>query len=401
MFAVVSLNTTGLHPSTGHRISGIGIHLLDSRGHLQTAFGTTVNPSLPPRRHALRTQGHEHVGAPKFADIAGHVVGLLTDRILVSHNVRHTMTFLGAEYRNLGVAVPLTTQTSVCTMTCAGERWPTARRDLTSCAQAAGLARYSVADPLGVAHTTASLLRVLLHHRVAVLEPGAARASTDREWPSVPSRPLIPITVPTPTRATATNPVRRIWVNRVPALPGPAAAQSYYALLDDALVSTRLSRRDAESLRAAASSFALTAHQQHHLHRTYFAALVAAARSDRIITLDGFLDLHATARFLGVPAPATRDLAYDGVAVRTPTHAALLLPAGARLAFADEHGFEVGHWKDAAIAAGFQVVPISDGCVDMLICCDPHADSTAHRAARERSIPMATVGQFTRALHLV
>ena len=102
-FAVVDLETTGFSPLRD-RIVEVAVVVLDADGTERDAFCTLVDPERDPgptHVHGITPEMLE--GAPTFADIHAYVVGMLSGRVVVGHNVdRFDLAFLLAECRSLG-----------------------------------------------------------------------------------------------------------------------------------------------------------------------------------------------------------------------------------------------------------------------------------------------------------
>ncbi|QMW64912.1 3'-5' exonuclease [Mumia sp. ZJ1417] len=107
MYAVIDTETTGLSPKYHHRIAEIGVVLVDGSGRIEHEWSTLVNPDRdlgPQRIHGIRAADARR--APRFEDLAAHLVELLRGRTLVAHNLPFDLTFLEAEYARLGTGLP-------------------------------------------------------------------------------------------------------------------------------------------------------------------------------------------------------------------------------------------------------------------------------------------------------
>jgi DNA polymerase-3 subunit epsilon len=102
-FAVVDLETTGFSPQQ-ERIVEVAVVVLDAAGVEQDAFCTLVDPQRDPGpTHVHGITAGMLEGAPTFAEVHPYVVGLLSGRVVVGHNVdRFDLAFLLAECRRLG-----------------------------------------------------------------------------------------------------------------------------------------------------------------------------------------------------------------------------------------------------------------------------------------------------------
>lgn len=129
---VLDTETTGLDPSSGHRIVEIGcVELIN---HLPTGqvFHKYVNPErdMPPEAFAVHGLSAEFLARhPVFAELAGELVEFLGEAPLVIHNAEFDMRFLNAELRRLGFA-PLPMSRAVDTVAIARRRFPGAQASL-------------------------------------------------------------------------------------------------------------------------------------------------------------------------------------------------------------------------------------------------------------------------------
>jgi DNA polymerase III subunit epsilon len=98
-FAVVDVETTGMRAVSGDRITEIAVAVVHG-GRREIVFDSLVNPERPIPR-AIRTITNitddmvRH--APRFADLAEHLLAALAGRIFVAHNARFDWNFVSAE----------------------------------------------------------------------------------------------------------------------------------------------------------------------------------------------------------------------------------------------------------------------------------------------------------------
>jgi DNA polymerase III epsilon subunit family exonuclease len=114
-YAVIDIETTGLAPPE-NRITEIAAVLVE-QGKVVDDFDTLVNPRVPLSPYVVRMTGitDEMVAeAPPFEELAGHLVELLGERVLVAHNSPFDINFLNAELeRTAGIKL---TNRSLCTV---------------------------------------------------------------------------------------------------------------------------------------------------------------------------------------------------------------------------------------------------------------------------------------------
>ncbi|GGV02616.1 MULTISPECIES: 3'-5' exonuclease [Streptomycetaceae] len=181
-FAVVDVETTGRSPWR-HRVVEVAVVLLDGRLRTEAEFSTLLDPLGPVGpTHVHRIAQADVAGAPRFREVAPHLLELLAGRVLVGHHVTCDRAFLDREFARIGVAWPAVPL--LCTMRLARAHLPEAGGyGLAACAEAAGLGRYPAHTALGDARVTAELLRHCIHVRSC---PPADWAEPLREAARVP-----------------------------------------------------------------------------------------------------------------------------------------------------------------------------------------------------------------------
>jgi DNA polymerase-3 subunit epsilon len=183
-FAVVDVEATG-SSSRRHRVVEVAVVLLGADLAPQGEFCTLIDPEGPVGASHIHGIENRHLGgAPRFAEIAARLLGLLRGRVLVGHNVGCDRAFLASEYARVGVAFPEVPE--VCTMRMAAQRDPAPTGfSLRACAEAAGVPEWTAHTALGDARATARLFTGYLRD----LSPGGplAEAALARaaglDWP--------------------------------------------------------------------------------------------------------------------------------------------------------------------------------------------------------------------------
>ncbi len=181
-YAVVDVEATGRSPWR-HRVVEVAVVLLDSRLRTEGEFSTLIDPAGPVGpTHVHRIAQGDVVGAPRFREVAPHLLERLTGRVLVGHHVTCDQAFLEREFARIGV--PLPPVPLLCTMRLARGHLPGAGGyGLAACVEAAGLGWYPAHTALGDARATADLLR---HCVGACSRPPAHWAEPLREAAGVP-----------------------------------------------------------------------------------------------------------------------------------------------------------------------------------------------------------------------
>ena len=107
-FAFLDVETTGLDPNSGDKICEIAV-IKTVGGQIADKFVALINPgrNIPERAVSIHGITQTMVNrAPLFRDIADDLLDFLTDTVIVAHNARFDLEFLGSELRNLNLSLP-------------------------------------------------------------------------------------------------------------------------------------------------------------------------------------------------------------------------------------------------------------------------------------------------------
>jgi DNA polymerase III subunit epsilon len=104
---VLDTETTGLDPTSGHRI--VEIACLELLNHIPTgrSYQTYINPErdVPPDAIAVHGLTMEFLSdKPRFAEVADALLEFIADAPLVIHNAEFDVRFLNAEFQRLARA---------------------------------------------------------------------------------------------------------------------------------------------------------------------------------------------------------------------------------------------------------------------------------------------------------
>ena len=105
--AVVDVETTGASPRFGDRVTEIGIARYEN-GVLAQEYAALVDPGrrIPASIVSLTGISQDMVdGQPTFGERLGEVVEALRGAVVVGHNVRFDLGFIGAEFRRAGTTL--------------------------------------------------------------------------------------------------------------------------------------------------------------------------------------------------------------------------------------------------------------------------------------------------------
>lgn len=103
MYSIIDIETTGLSPRN-EKITEIAIYVHDGE-KVVDEFTTLLNPEteIPYRITQLTGINNKMVNdAPKFYEVAKHIVEMTKDTIFVGHNVHFDYNFIRKEFRELG-----------------------------------------------------------------------------------------------------------------------------------------------------------------------------------------------------------------------------------------------------------------------------------------------------------
>jgi DNA polymerase-3 subunit epsilon len=161
-FAFFDVETTGLSPAYGHRVCEIAC--LCSRGGVEIArFESLVDPQRPISAgayHVNHITPQMLAGAPSFDAIAGPLLALMQDAVLVAHNAPFDLGFLAAE---LEIAqLPPPEGLVIDTLALARRTYNFSRNGLSVLASALGLETGLAHRAMGDVWTTYQLLDRIL-----------------------------------------------------------------------------------------------------------------------------------------------------------------------------------------------------------------------------------------------
>lgn len=402
MYAVVDTETTGISPRLHHRVIEVALVLVDAAGQVEDRWCTLLNPDRdlgPQHIHGIR--GADVLDAPRFDDIAGHLIGLLHGRTLVAHNLPFDLTFLDAEYDRLGVPFPVTREMGICTMSWSSRFLPGSGRSLRECCAAAGVALTGWHSAQSDAQATAGLLSCFLasargdlpwHQQLQearnvlwpTMAPGNFAVCTRSMTPAVP--------------AVDSGPLLNRIVDYMPRVDSSELADPYLAVLDQTLADRYLSADENAALATLARSLGLTDLDTARLHRDYLNALARLALADHHLSEDETNDLEQVAEILGLPEGAVH-AALERAGQSRPTPAGSLpLAPGDLVVFTGDMPEPREVWMQRAVEHGYVPHPSVTKKVCLVVAADTGSLSGKAKKARGYDIPLMSVDDFRTAL---
>jgi DNA polymerase-3 subunit epsilon len=386
VYVVIDVETTGLRTSWHDRVIEFAAVLMDDRGRVLDEWCSLINPDrdLGPQ-HIHGISAAEVRRAPTFAQLAGRIGGLLQGRVVVAHNLSFDAMFIAAEFRKLGIDIPIIVDHGLCTMRLASHFLPTAGRSLHDCRRAAGLGVHRAHSALHDAHAAAELLA---HYLALAGTPapwvGTVTAAANCPWPALPPSESTPVLRRRPDDREP-HFLSRL-VDRLPRQRDPRA-DAYLDLLDQAVLDRHISAAEADGLVAAAEALDLARADVEHLHRQYLTSIAAIALDDGVLTAAERHDLDGLAFLVGLESSAVDDALRAATQVSNHRESWQLRP-GDLVVFTGSMVPERDVWQAEAAAAGLAV---GDGVTKktrLLIAADPDSLSGKAKKARQYGIPI-------------
>ena len=388
-FAVVDLETTGLHPDYHHRVVELAIVTLGPDGQRETDWATLINPERDVgASHIHGLTASDLVDAPRFCDVAGDVVAQLAGRVLVAHNLRFDVAFLAAELARVDADLGMTE--GICTLGLASRFGIVGQRTLPSCCEALGVDLTEHHSALGDAVAVALLLRA--YGKLAGGVDRLVRADPVRDvpWPTFPpSRPALIRGTPRPPRTTLAH-----FVAGLP--PGPElnavdqeAALEYLALLDRVLEDRSITDDELGALSTVAASWKLDQRDVQAMHWAYIEGVRRTAWADGRLTTEEKQDLARIAQLLSLDDAVTQALTA-GLDAYEPSHPPLqdLLVCFTGTSACSVGGRTLSRADQLRLAAeaGAIVVDTLTKKVDLLVLADPASMSGKAKKAAEYGV---------------
>jgi len=296
-FTVIDLETTSLQPG---RIIEIGAVRMRGDGTVSAELSTLVDPGPgvdPGATWVHRITRAQLDGAPTLKEVAGDLLELCQDSIVVAHNLAFEERFLAHEFAMLGVAVPAVP--GLCTLAAARAGLDAPNYKLGTLVSTFGLTEVATHAALDDARACAALVGYLVGRR-------GMRLSTAPVFGELPTLPTTGRCAP---RASKLRAGERGWMaslmERLPMtgryLPDPALEMAYLDLLTDALADGRITGPEAKALATQAREAGMSAADVRRVHVGLIAAMRTLAERDGIITDVEARDLVTAAAALGVP----------------------------------------------------------------------------------------------------
>ncbi|MEQ4303886.1 3'-5' exonuclease [Plantactinospora sp. B6F1] len=367
-FAVIDLETTGLHPNRGSRVCELGIVRMRGDGVVLDEYSTLVNPGLRITNdefHEITNADVKH--APTFKDIAGDVLAYLGDAIVAGHNLDFHEKFLVAEFGRLGVT--LQNVPGLCTLVTARiqlDRWGYKLDNVANLIT--GEWPSALHSALGDARTLAATLAKLIG---SAPQPLAWRGPAPAPLPSLPRTGIVA------PRAAGLRKGSEGWLAtltaRLPQMAYPPPPRSdgsrdYRTLLAHALSDGRIVSDEAAQLATLAARAGLTQSTARQVHEEFLTAARARAEADGVVSSAELKELQRAARELAA-SHLISDLEQAAAANRArstgPLKSWRILPVGESASITEVVDFAVEHGAKVAVNITKTVrLVVNDGARD-------------------------------------
>lgn len=278
-YAIVDFETTGVDAKSD-RIVEVAIRRIDPRTRVARVFDSLVNPDRPmgaTQIHGIRDDDVQ--SAPRFEDIAGTLVDLLSGAVLTSYNVLFDARFLQYELLRLGVRA---TPPLVCLMLLKPMLGLGGRCSLGDACMELGVEAEDAHLASSDAHAAEGLLRIYLeicarrevitfHDLQGVGDYDFLRSLRRRPLPGANDLRLT-------GRCAALS--RRDWPIERRRLPDQAALRTYYDALSAVLADLVITDSEFAYVKKLQEKLRLTREQMRALHGRAFLCIMMNFISD-------------------------------------------------------------------------------------------------------------------------
>lgn len=410
-YAVIDLETTGFSPARGDRILEVGVVLIDEAGVVEHEWTTLVNPQRDVgATHVHGIRASDVVEAPLFAEVAAHLVGLLSGRVLAAHNQEFDLRFLRAELAAHGYSLP-TEYAAVCTMLWSRASFGAAK--LSDVCAVLEIEHSAAHAALGDARATAAVVAALIRvaGRSQRWEADVVKAVFPLASDAADATPIanrqVSGNAPMAFIDTATLP---LWERvSIPVDASDAGAAVYLDMLTRVLEDGLISTAEYSRLDAIAEVAHLSPERISALHAEYLEAAREEAFADGVVSESERRELAQIATILDQPsvewpvaeavvrpvinAPVVAQRLRGSGGVVPPVDVEFALSPGARVVFTGTMSRPREEWALALADAGFVTGSVTKNCV-VLVAADPATQSGKAKTARAHGIPIVTEAQF-------
>ena len=274
-FAIVDLETSGLEPKSA-RVIEIAILLMNSKGEILEEYATLINPGNgqvgPTFIHHITEEAV--LSAPSFKEIAGDVLRLFENRVIVAHHAAFEDKFLASEFARAGIKLPPLPALDTLWLSRQVINLPNYK--MQTVLQNYGIEEIDLHTALGDVRALAKILPTLLSLQPTILYPVGHSVL-----------PKIEASGRQKTRVTNLKKGEKGWISSVlEKLPENGSAvtseieSDYLELLGQVLSDGKIIGDEAKTLSKLAGEAGLGRNQLIQLHESFIQQLKAQAESD-------------------------------------------------------------------------------------------------------------------------
>ena len=401
-FAVIDFETTGLHAEGHDRVLEVGVVLLDSRGGVEGEFATLVNPNRdvgPTRIHGITAR--DILEAPTFENIAPELLSLLSQRMLVAHNMSFDSRFLAAELRRLGMANQVPQWPALCTMLLAGQIFPGAGRSLAACCEAAGISNDRPHEALSDALATAEFLRQMIDSKLDrdFIDMALSVEYPDELWPHLAPVRFRPLrrsesqNRQSPASYIATK-VEMVLIETM-----TDAERQFLATLDRVLSDEVITPEESQELLDAAAAAQVSIERLQELRELYFQDLAIRVWEDGELSADEVRLLRRVAEIMRVDDETTsaalrRPAIENAAPMPVSEKSSLVLQPGDLVVLTGDMEQPRAYYIDLLQKMGLSVWPSVTKKVKLVIAADTASLSGKAKRAKELGTPVVSINDF-------
>ncbi len=373
-FAVIDVETTGFGKKDS--VLEIGVVLLDG-DEIVLEWDTLINPNRDIANSDIHGLSPRHLStAPFFADVANDIASLVSDRILVAHNLPFDQRMLFNEFEKLEIISDA--GKGICT-------YNATRMKLSVACEKFGIRQSETHRALSDARATAVLLS-----RAGIDVEGTAPAQIQHEKGRPFSRTISRNAFES-GQSQRSSRIRKI-MHSLEVPYGNSAEMSYMDALTSALSDLYLDSVEENSLREWAEYLGLDSNQVNKTHERYLVSFIDAAMRDGLVTEEEQNQINALSKILGVNITVKKSV---------ESRSNLRVKDGIRVCFTGSakgvNGEEITREELEEIARNRGMIPVDSvtkkSC-DLVVAADINSMSSKARKAKEWGISLMSVKEF-------
>ena len=306
-FTVIDFETTGLYPESNDRIVEVAAIQIDHTGNILKEYTSLVNPNRDvglTYKHKITAR--DVLNAPRFEEIAGDVISLLSDSVFVAHGANFDLRFISKELSRMGYTFP--DYPFLCTMQLArrADRSIPSRK-LGRLCNYFGINLTNAHEAYHDAIATAELFSLCLSKIGGLSELSLSDIGVRGDFPLSEDLPQLHVSGKSYKREKAAldNAVAPPYISRLVAkLPATNLSNplldEYNFVLDQVLEDRRIEESEFEKMLALANDLGVSREDANRAHHAYMRNVINTALEDSIITENERKDLDEVRKLLSI-----------------------------------------------------------------------------------------------------